>query len=400
MDLWRRNLVVIWTAQFISTTGFFFARPFAPFFIQELGVTDPGRLEMAVAAFGASAPLSLALFSPIWGALADRYGRRLMLLRANFGGAATLLVMGMSQSVGMLLVMRVIQGMFAGTVAAAQSLASASAPEDRTGLALGAVTSSVFTGTMAGYFLGGILAEAFGYRIAFFLAAGMLTIGGLLVAFGVVENFTPPPRSSSVGRRFAAKFRPPVAPGVGVIFVLIAAVAMTRHFDLTFFPLVVQTIWGSLDGAAFWTGAISSVGSVAGFLAGMLLGRIADRRGPMALARAAAVAGGAVMLAHYFVSQLFWLFPLRFGVVFCSAGLELLYNVWLAKITRPENRGAIFGWSASCRALGWVAAPLVSGGLAAAFGLKAIYIGGAMAYIGLLWMTGWAARRIGRAQMV
>jgi len=91
---WKTNLVVIWISQLLSIAGFFFALPFGPYYIQELGVHDPAKIKFWVALFGAGPPLSLAVFSPIWGTLADRYGRRLMLLRANLGGAIILSLMG------------------------------------------------------------------------------------------------------------------------------------------------------------------------------------------------------------------------------------------------------------------------------------------------------------------
>jgi DHA1 family multidrug resistance protein-like MFS transporter len=95
---WKTNLAVIWVSQLLSIAGFFFALPFGPYYIQELGVHDPSRIKFWVALFGAAPPLSLAIFSPFWGMLADRYGRRLMLLRANFVAAVILGAMSMVHS--------------------------------------------------------------------------------------------------------------------------------------------------------------------------------------------------------------------------------------------------------------------------------------------------------------
>jgi len=102
MVSWKKNLVVIWISQFLSLMGFTFAMPFTPFYMQELGVTDPDELKIWVALFATAAPMSLAVFAPIWGMVADRYGRRPMLLRANFGAAVFLALMGSVDSVGLL----------------------------------------------------------------------------------------------------------------------------------------------------------------------------------------------------------------------------------------------------------------------------------------------------------
>ena len=66
MTNWKKNLVFVWLSQFMSIMGFSFAMPFAPYYIQELGVTDPLKLKLWIAAFTASAPLSLAVCAPLW----------------------------------------------------------------------------------------------------------------------------------------------------------------------------------------------------------------------------------------------------------------------------------------------------------------------------------------------
>ena len=119
---WRQNLGVIWASQFLSFMGFAFAMPFYSYYMQkDLGVTDPQQLKIWMAVFGAAAPLSLAIFSPLWGLVADRYGRRPMMLRANLGAALMLVCMGAVTSVGQLVFFRSLQGVLTGTMTAAFS---------------------------------------------------------------------------------------------------------------------------------------------------------------------------------------------------------------------------------------------------------------------------------------
>ena len=86
---WKKNLTMVWIAQFFSQIGFAFGLPFAPFYMQEMGVTR-GNIDFWVALFGAGTPLTMMLFAPVWGALADKYGRRKMLLRSYLGGVLVL----------------------------------------------------------------------------------------------------------------------------------------------------------------------------------------------------------------------------------------------------------------------------------------------------------------------
>ena len=93
-------------AQFIAANGFSFGLPFAPFFMQKDLQVPSSSLPVYVALFGASAPLTMMLFAPIWGALADKFGRRKMLLRSYIGGAVAIGLMGPYFRV----VLRIIRG--------------------------------------------------------------------------------------------------------------------------------------------------------------------------------------------------------------------------------------------------------------------------------------------------
>ena len=379
---WRQNLAAIWLSQFLSIMGFSFALPFAPYYIQQLGVTDPTALKLWVSAFAAATPLSLALSQPIWGAAADRFGRRRMLVRANLAGALVLMLMASVRSVEALVALRLVQGAFTGTVTAAQTLVAAGTPQRRNGLALGALSAAVFSGTMAGASLGGWFADAFGYRATFYAAAGLIMLAGLLVMLFTREDFVPP----------SLEDQEPIPPhlslrGLGMalpILVLIAAMAGVRQFDMALLPLLVQDIHGGVAGAARWTGILFAVASMGGLLAGPLLGYLADRSSPDRIARICSVGAALTMipqgLAHAFVT----LVPARFGMMFFAGGLDPVFQIWLAKVTPPDRRGVVFGWSSTARSLGWFAAPLISGVLAATIGLRSIYFINAALFLLLL----------------
>ncbi|HYA01819.1 MAG TPA: MFS transporter [Syntrophobacteria bacterium] len=388
---WKKNLAVVWVSQFLSIMGFFFAFPFAPYYIQELGVRDPVKLKLWVSLFGAAAPFSLAICSPIWGAMADRYGRRLMLLRANFGAAVVLTLMATVRSVEGLIVLRLLQGLLSGTVTAAQTMVTSSPPENRSGTALGALSAAVYSGTMAGAFLGGISAEYFGYRCSFLGSGLLLQLAGLLIVVGTREEFVPPPPQQDAGRVT------PAAPGIALavpLLLLTVTMSFCRQYDYSLFPLLVQEIHGSIQGAAFWTGSISAVAGLAGFLAGIVFGRLADRVDAPRLAKVSSVGAALFMVPQGLLYGFLILFPTRFGMIFCAGGLEPVFQVWLAKVTSVERRGSAFGWAATARSVGWVGAPLVSGLIASGFGLRSIYLVGGVQYLLLLMLIGYVGKRL------
>jgi DHA1 family multidrug resistance protein-like MFS transporter len=390
---WKTNFVVIWISQLLSLAGFFFALPFGPYYIQELGVHDPARIKFWVALFGAGPPLTLAIFSPIWGILADRFGRRPMLLRANFGAAVVLCAMSLVPNVETLIILRLIQGALSGTMVAAQAMVAAYTPAKRSGTALGSLSAAVYSGGMAGTFLGGMFAEYFGYRLVFLASAFLLLASGLLIFLGTRENFVRPPTElTASGKALKKPFS--ALRHVWPILILVAAMGFARQFETSFFPLLIQNMLGSLQGAAFWTGSLSAIASAAGFLAGIVFGRLADHFPPSRIAQFSAVVAGLFMFFHGLAPTFLFISVARFGMTFCAGGLDPLFQTWLAKETPPEKRGAVFGWSATARSTGWFLAPLMSGLVAAGFGIRAIYFTGAFLYVGLLPLIAWVARQL------
>ncbi|MBU4367092.1 MAG: MFS transporter [Verrucomicrobia bacterium] len=373
MIAWKRNLVMVGLSQFFSMMGFAFAMPFTPYYIQQLGITEPNELKMWVALFTAAAPLTMAVASPIWGTLSDRYGRRLMLLRANFGGMLVLILMGLAPNVQTLVILRLAQGVLTGTMNAAQTFVSVQSPSHRSGMVLGTLSAAVFSGCMCGAFIGGLFAEWFGYRMAFLASGVFLLLAGLLVLLGTREEFVRPMEEEADSmedrvRMFWGKIGPAIP-----ILALMAAMGFALHFDLAWLPLLVQEIHGSLKGAAFWTGSLAAVGGIAGFLAGPIIGRIADRIAPPRIGKISAFGAGLMMiivgLSHGFAQ----LFMGRFGATFCAGGLDPVFQIWLAKTTPAASRGFIFGWAVTARSLGWMMAPLASGVVAWMFGLRAVF---------------------------
>jgi len=363
--------------------GFTFAIPFTPYFIQTLGVTDPQEIKAWVAICFAATPLSLAVFAPVWGALGDRYGRRLMLLRANFAAALIVTLMGMARSVQALVALRFLQGAFTGTMTAAQTMIAVEAPRDRSGLALGSLSAAVFSGAMVGSSIGGFVADALGYRIAFFVGGAILLCAGLLVLFGSKESFVPPeavPEPLPLKRRLRGIARSVVPP----ILLLVVCVAAVRQFDTAFLPLLVQDLHGGLAGASRWTGGLTAVSGLAGLLSGFAVGRLADRLPPARVASLAALGAGLFMGPHALARSVAVLFPFRFGMMFFAGALDPVLQIWLARVTARERRGLAFGWAATAKAIGWLNAPLLSGAVASLLSVRAIFIIGAGLFFALV----------------
>jgi len=396
MTAWKRNLRITLVAQFLSIAGFFLAIPFVPYYFQEMGITDPRRLKLAVSFFAAATPLTMAVASPFWGTLADRYGRKPMLVRATVSAALAMTLMGCVETLQAILALRVLQGLVSGIVPAAQALISAGTPEEKNGFALGALNSVLFSGMLFGPFLGGILAEHLGYRALFFLSGALMLSGGLLVLCGVREpgeRNTACRQGSESHRGFSG-----TTPGAcWPLLLLIATISFTTRLDGAFFPLFLQQIHGSLEGAAFWTGCASALAGGAGLASGLVLGRLADRHHPATVSACFALLGGFLMVLHALAGSVPVLLGARSALSFCAAGIDPVFLVWLGRITAREKRGAVFGWAGTAKSLAWTAAPLAGGALAALHGLRALYFFGAVLLLGLFFQIGLSRRKLERS---
>ncbi len=206
MEPWRKNLYILWATQFLAMVGMNLVVPFLPFFIRELGVTDPDELARW-SGLVFSGPFVLSFIAtPIWGALGDRYGRKNMVVRAIFGLAVSQLLVGFSQDVIQLFIFRIVQGAISGFIASSLALVSTNTPREKVGYALGLMQSASAGGMVLGPFVGGLLADLIGYREIFFVTASLCTIGGVVVVFLRARSSTRSrgaPRHSPCDRTFS-----------------------------------------------------------------------------------------------------------------------------------------------------------------------------------------------------
>lgn len=119
---WKRNLIVLSMVQLATMIGFSGYHPFVAYYMLDLGVANAAEAATWMAAFNSGAAVAMMIASPIWGMLGDRHGRKIMLVRATIAGCVFTFLMGMATDPTQLVILRVIQGMFSGTVVAAITL--------------------------------------------------------------------------------------------------------------------------------------------------------------------------------------------------------------------------------------------------------------------------------------
>lgn len=377
---WRKNLFVLWICQILSLMGFSFALPFTPLYVQEMGITDPETLRLWSGLLMAGSGVSMAIMMPIWGFLSDRLGRKPMTLRANLGGAVILFAMGMARTPETLLVLRMIQGALSGTVTANLTLVVANTPEKRIGFAIGIMNSAVFAGNAIGPLLGGYFADIFGFRIAFYLSSVTLFLAFCVALFWVKEEFSPqaaqgPPRIFRDMAQLVRENR--ILPFVA----LFALVGLARFSPRPMYPLMIKDIAVAGLGLATQAGLINATTGVAAVLAGIAVGRLADRGKPFIIGMFCASLAGVFLLPQGFMPTVWGLLPFVFLADFSSSGVDPIMNILLSRQVPVERRGTAFGLSGSARAVGWSLGAMLGGILAAYLNFKAVFINSAILFL-------------------
>ncbi|MDN5698475.1 MAG: MFS transporter, partial [Rubrobacter sp.] len=174
-------------AQLVATMGITFVMPFMPLYVQELGIDSERQATAWAGILNGSAGVTMALTAPLWGRLADRVGRKAMLLRATLAASVVVGLMGFVTDPWQLLALRLLQGTLTGTVPAATALVATSSPSDKVGGRLGVLQMTIFLAGALGPLLGGIFIDAAGIRSSFYLTALLLAVSGVMVLFGVYE---------------------------------------------------------------------------------------------------------------------------------------------------------------------------------------------------------------------
>lgn len=372
---WQRTLYIVFFAQLISSMGFSLIFPFLPLYVQSLGTTTGISIEFWAGMVFSSQAITMMIASPIWGALADQYGRKPMVERAMFGGAILLFLMAFVTSAEQLVFLRAIQGFVTGTVSANNALVASSTPRERMGYAMGLLQVGLWGGISLGPLVGGVLADMYGYAFPHILTAVFLGIGGLLIHFGIEEHFVPTGQKQVSGQAFLAEWRHVLAVnGVMLTYGLRFLTALMRSMIVPIAPLFVQTLMPDSSGVSTITGLMVGISSAAATATGIYFGRLGDRIGHRRIVVGCAIAAGLLLLPKALVTEPWQLIALYVLTGAASGGLVTSPSALLAQCTDPGEEGAVYGLDNSIVAGGRALAPLMGSGLAIWLGYRGVFV--------------------------
>lgn len=368
MESWKRNLIVVWVCQFIAMIGMSAIVPFLPLFVRELGVV---QLEETAYWSGLvfAGPFFISFFlAPVWGNLGDKYGRKIMTVRAVWGLALAQILVGLSQNVTQLFGARLLQGLLSGFLPAAMALVAANTPKEKTGYALGLLQSATAGGTVLGPLLGGLLSDLFGFRSVFFIVAGLLVLTGIAVISLVNEKKTVETQNKFTfldNWKFVLKTSSLFYP---------AFMIMLSAFGISFirptFVLYIETFSIPTDFLPTITGALYSIVGLFSLISAPWWGKRVEKVGITKNLIYASFITGLMYVLHSVAYSIYLLIPIRILLGFGYGALSPLLFTVISNHVPFERKGGILGIGSSFQIFGNMTGPVLGGFSAGYLGLR------------------------------
>ncbi len=391
---WKRNFYILWVAQAAALLGFQSVQPFLPYYVQVLGVKDLSEAAVWAGYMGTASGMAMAFSAPFWGAMADRFGRRPMVVRAMVGGGLTVLLMAYTRTPLELVLARFLQGLLAGAVTACITLVSTSTPRAHLGYALGMMQSAMMVGAAVGMIGGGALIDGIGYRDTFLIAGVVVVLAGLSVQIWVREDFQPDRSRGETKRKSGViadtraflRLKP-----FRIVLVCLMLTQFAFGVIMPVTPLFLQEL-AQTDDIALIAGFIFSASMLAGGVLSVVLGSLSDRFGANRM-----LTGGLLATAVLYALQGFSTTVVMLGTLQVIAGITKgairpVANVLLTQSVSEDDRGKAFGVMASATALGWAVGPAFGGYLSVHWGFRPVFGVTAMLFV-LAGVCVWRAMR-------
>ena len=373
MESWKVNLISVWFGCFFTGLAISQILPFLPLYVSQLGVTSHEALSMLSGLTFSVTFLVSAIVSPMWGSLADRKGRKLMLLRASLGMAIAILLQAFATNVWQLFFLRAVMGLTSGYIPNAMALVASQVPRERSGWALSTLSTAQISGVIGGPLLGGFLADHVGLRAVFIITAILLVVSFLVTLFLIKEGGRP---VISKSERLSGKavFASLPYPGLMIsLFVTTMVIQLCNGSVGPILALFIKSMEPESTNIAFLSGMIAAVPGVSALISAPRLGKLGDRIGTARILMATLIFAVVLFFAMSFVTSPLQLGVLRFLLGFADGAMLPAVQTLLVKYSSDQVTGRIFGYNQSFMYLGNVAGPLIGASVSAMAGFRWVF---------------------------
>ncbi|WP_321839567.1 MFS transporter [Paraburkholderia bannensis] len=391
---WRRNLVVCVFGSFTTLVSLSMLLPFLPLYVRQLGVSSQAAvIQWSGIAFSATF-LGTAVTAPIWGRLADRFGRKPMLVRAAIGMAIVMSLIGVAHNVYELVALRLVAGLVGGYASASTVMVGTQAPRERAGWALGILSTGALAGNLIGPLVGGFLPGWIGIRGTFFAGGAMIAVAALGTIFLVKEDFDAQRdakrRATHVASASAQRAN------VGVVAALLVTAMMVLLANMSIEPIItvyIASLHVDATHLARVAGAVMACSALGSMLTAARLGALADRIGSWRVIIGCLLLTGLAMIPQAFVTHWWQLAGLRVVMGMTLAGLLPSIGKLARHCVDESSTGRLLGWLQSAQFSGQVIGPLIGGFIGVRLGLHAVFFATGALLVSCAVLAQWAHRR-------
>lgn len=376
--------------QTLSVGAYYFALPFIPFQVEEFGVRDPSAVAIWSGIIFSVNALTGALTAPLWGEVADRVGRKAMVIRSSIFGGIFAAAMAISPNVWIFTTMRALTGVAGGFSSAAAALVGSIVPESALGFALGWMATGQIVGNLVGPLVGGAFVDAtHQYRLVYLLTWAGTLLSALLCWRFVNENFKRPPSGAAkrepIWRQMATILR---RPEMLPMFAVLGIAQVTINAAQPIVALYVRGMVGDVPQIGTYVGASFAVMGVADLIASPFLGKRSDQIGYRKVLLISLAGAALFTIPQGFVHNIWVFMALRFGVGVFLGGILPTTIAWIGRQFPAEQRGMVYGVSYSASFTGQFLGPTFGGILAAQLGIGSVFVAtGALMIANLLWVA-------------
>ncbi|ENU5354076.1 TPA: multidrug efflux MFS transporter [Salmonella enterica] len=374
MESWKVNLISVWFGCFFTGLAISQILPFLPLYISQLGVSSHEALSMWSGLTFSITFLISAIVSPMWGSLADRKGRKLMLLRASLGMAIAILLQAFATHVWQLFLLRGIMGLTSGYIPNAMALVASQVPRERSGWALSTLSTAQISGVIGGPLMGGFVADHIGLRAVFLITAMLLVVSFLVTLFLIKEGVRSVIKKSErlSGKAVFASLPYPAL--VISLFFTTMVIQLCNGSISPILALFIKSMMPDSNNIAFLSGLIASVPGISALISAPRLGKLGDRIGTERILMATLICAVLLFFAMSWVTTPFQLGLLRFLLGFADGAMLPAVQTLLVKYSSDQITGRIFGYNQSFMYLGNVVGPLMGATVSAMAGFRWVFI--------------------------
>ncbi|MEG1419248.1 MAG: multidrug efflux MFS transporter [Citrobacter sp.] len=393
MESWKVNLISVWFGCFFTGLAISQILPFLPLYVSQLGVTSHEALSMWSGLTFSITFLISAIVSPMWGSLADRKGRKLMLLRASLGMAIAILLQAFATNVWQLFLLRGVMGLTSGYIPNAMALVASQVPRDRSGWALSTLSTAQISGVIGGPLMGGFIADHVGLRAVFCITAALLVVSFLVTLFLIKEGVRPTIKKSErlSGKAVFASLPYPAL--VISLFFTTMVIQLCNGSIGPILALFIKSMVPDSSNIAFLSGLIASVPGISALISAPRLGKLGDRIGTERILMATLIFAVVLFFAMSWVTTPLQLGVLRFLLGFADGAMLPAVQTLLVKYSSDQITGRIFGYNQSFMYLGNVVGPLMGATVSAMAGFRWVFIATASIVLINIWQLAVALRR-------